>query len=82
MKLTKQDLLYYFALAFAVWFAITSAAWSYGAALVIAYPFGIASLILWLIGRKKDDGKTRFSLIPKILLIGLVISLIVMALLK
>lgn len=62
---------------FALWFALMGVAWTYNAALVIAYPFGLLSLLIWL--QIKKDGKARNRNIPLLLTVGLGLSLIVLA---
>jgi preprotein translocase subunit Sec61beta len=50
--------------------------WVYGAALVIAYPFGIISFVLWrffLEGERKES-----KLIPTILSLGFTLSILVL----
>lgn len=69
----KNDLLYLIALFFSIWFLGTAYLWIYWAALIISYPFGIASFLMWLYLKK--DGKKRNKAILMILGIGLAISL-------
>lgn len=69
----KNDLFFITAVSLALWFAVTSMFWPYWAALFIAYPFGIISLLIW---RKiKKDGRKRNRVIPILLLVGLALSL-------
>lgn len=77
MKINKNDLLFYLAMLFAIWFAWTGMVWTYLAALVIAYPFGIISLLIWLSIKKENRKRTKW--IPRVLAVGLILSLIVLA---
>lgn len=76
MKLTRNDFLFYLSLIFAIWFASTGMVWTYNAALFIAYPVGIISLVMWTIIRNENRKLTKF--IPIILTIGLTLSLSVL----
>lgn len=76
MKIHKNDILFYTAMLFAIWFAWTGMAWTYSAALFIAYPFGIISLLIWLSIKKENRKRTKW--IPRILTAGLILSLIVL----
>jgi predicted small integral membrane protein len=76
MKLTRNDFLFYLSLIFAIWFASTGMVWTYNAALFIAYPVGIISLVMWTIIRNENRKRTKF--IPIILTIGLTLSLSVL----
>lgn len=74
MSSTKSNLLFWTALITAVWFALSGMAWTYSAALIIAYPFGLTSFFLW---RKiKSDQKSRNKYIPMTLALGLTLSLV------
>jgi hypothetical protein len=57
----------------AIWFAWTGIVWTYWAALVIAYPAGLASFFIWM--KIKSEKKRRTKYIPIILAIGLILSL-------
>ncbi len=72
----RYNFYYYCALVCAIWFALTSGAWSYMANLVISLPIGILSLIFWQAGKKTDIRTERYRIIPKILILGIIISLI------
>ncbi len=76
MKITNTDLLFCIAIITATWFALTGIVWTYYACLVIAYPFGLASFLIWR--SIKKDGKSRNRFIPIILIIGLVLSISVL----
>jgi len=55
---------------------LAGSVWVYGAALVIAYPFGIISFVLWrffLEGEHKES-----KLIPTILSLGFILSILVL----
>lgn len=73
----RNSLLFAVALVSALWFAVAGMVWAYYAALVIAYPFGILSYLLWRKLRK--DNQQRNRLIPMVLIIGLALSLGVLA---
>lgn len=73
MKITKSGTRFIIALLFAVWFMAGGIFWVYWFALIFAYPFGIASLALWLYLKK--DGRKRNRAIPIILIAGLLLSL-------
>ena len=73
MKIKINDILFFVSLLMAIWFAITGIIWSYMAALVIAYPIGIISFIIWLL--IKHENKKRTRLIPITLTVGLTVSL-------
>ena len=79
MKIKINDILFFVSLLMAIWFAITGIIWSYMAALVIAYPIGIISFIIWLL--IKHENKKRTRLIPITLTVGLTVSLFFLALL-
>lgn len=76
MKISKNDILFYLGLIFAIWFAWTGMAWTYNAALFIAYPFGLISFIIWRVIKIENKKRTKF--IPIILSIGLILSLTIL----
>lgn len=76
MTITKNDILFYFGLLCAIWFAWLGMVWVYSAALFIAYPVGIVSFFIWR--TIKNENKKRTKAIPIILAIGLVLSLSVL----
>jgi len=78
MKINYNDILFYLSLLFSIWFAFAGIVWTYGAAIFIAYPFGLISLLIWL--TLKNDNKKRTKWIPRILITGLVLSLSILAL--
>lgn len=73
MKSAKNNFLFILALLLAIWCAVAGIFWIYWFALYGAYPFGIASFLIWWNIRK--DGKKRNMFIPIILIIGLLLSL-------
>lgn len=75
MKLSKNDLIFISALLLAIWFALMGMVWVYGAAIVIAYPAGIISWLLYNKGLKSDKKVQRYKIIKIILITGLVLSL-------
>ncbi len=76
MNSTKSNVLFSIGIITATWFALTGIVWAYYACLVIAYPFGLASFLIWR--SIKSDGKPRNKFIPIILIIGLVLSISVL----
>jgi predicted PurR-regulated permease PerM len=74
MSTTKNSVLYYIALVFAIWFAITGIFWPFLLALIIAYPFGLFSLLIWFYLKKVGDPRNK--LVIKTLIIGLIISIL------
>ena len=76
MKINKSDLLFYTAILFAIWFSWAGMVWIYCAALILAYPIGIISLLIWLYLKKEN--RSRNKLIPRILSVGLLLSLSVL----
>jgi hypothetical protein len=54
MSFTKFDFNFIVALILAIWFSVAGMGWAYYAALIVGYPAGILSLILWRYGRKFD----------------------------
>jgi hypothetical protein len=76
MHRTKNDWIALISFLLAVWFSLAGSVWVYGAALVIAYPFGIISFVLWrffLQGEHKES-----KLIPTILSLGFILSILVL----
>jgi ABC-type phosphate transport system permease subunit len=76
MARTKNDWIALVSLLLAFWFLLAGTIWVWGAALIIAYPFGFISLILWrffLEGERKQS-----KLIPTILAAGCFLSLMVL----
>lgn len=73
MNIVKNDILFALGATSAVWFALTSMFWWYWLALIVAYPFGFAAFLIWLI--IKQDNKKRNTIIPITLIIGTVLSL-------
>ena len=73
--MSKSNVYFYIALVCAIWFMVFSSSWMYWMCLVIAYPAGIVSYILWHIGRKQDERIQRYKIIMIILIVGLVLSI-------
>ncbi|UPT67668.1 MAG: hypothetical protein M0D57_03070 [Sphingobacteriales bacterium JAD_PAG50586_3] len=78
MRINKYDLLYWSALLFALWFALTAWLWTYLANLVISLPMGIISIILWYKGVSSDPNANRYRIIPIIWGVGILVSLVVL----
>jgi ABC-type phosphate transport system permease subunit len=76
MKRTKNDWIALVSLLLAFWFLLAGTVWVKGAAIIIAYPFGIVSFILWRFFLHGEH-KTNRS-IPFILICGLLLSLMVL----
>ncbi len=74
MAVTKKDLLFWVGIITAIWFALWGMVWVYYVALVIAYPFGVASFLIWR--NIRADLKARNRFIPVILLAGFIFSLL------
>lgn len=77
MNISKNTWLFIIAIIFSLWFAVTGIFWVYWTALFVAYPFGIAALFIWIFLRK--DGRKRNTVIPVLLLVGLLLSLTILA---
>ena len=76
MHRTKNDWIALVSFLLAIWFSLAGIVWVYGAAIMIAYPFGIISFILW---QFFIDGEQKQSkVIPTILICGLILSLLVL----
>jgi hypothetical protein len=76
MRRTKNDWIALVSLLLAFWFLLAGTVWVWGAALIIAYPFGLISFFLWrffLAGERKQS-----KLIPTILACGLLLSFMVL----
>lgn len=76
MKLSRNDILFFISLLLAVWFVLFGMIWMYWAALIIAYPAGLLSYLIFKAIR--SDNKKRNKVIPIILAIGLILSVIVL----
>jgi hypothetical protein len=75
MPMSRKNIYFYLSLAFAIWFLITSPLWTYAMNVVISFPFGIISFLLW----KKSSsipGEQRYRIIPKILIAGVAVSVL------
>jgi len=77
MNPKKVNLCYYASLICAIWFTLTSAAWTYLANVVISFPFGLASFLLLRAGKKIEGRTNRFKTIEIILIVGCVVSFVV-----
>ena len=62
------------ALLCAVWFALTS--WMSVYAIWLSYPFGLAALLLYFIGRFHSPGSKLNQAVLWILIVGLAVSII------
>jgi hypothetical protein len=76
----RNRIYFYLSLFFAIWFLVSSPAWTYMMNVVISFPFGIISFILWRTGASLPGEEQRYRIIPKILIAGIglaVLSLLV-----
>ena len=69
----RNNILFVIAIVFALWFAFAGIIWVYWMALYIAFPFGVLSFFIWK--NIKKDGRKRNTVIPVLLLSGLLCSL-------
>lgn len=76
MHRTKNDWIALFSFLLAIWFSLAGIVWVYGAAFVIAYPFGIISFILWRFFLEGEQKQSK--VIPTILICGFILSLLVL----
>jgi len=76
MGRTKNDWIALVSLLLAFWFLLAGTVWVWGAALIVAYPFGLINLVLWRFFLKGEQKQSK--LIPTILGFGLVLSLMVL----
>ena len=74
----KKNVYFVSSLIMAIWFALTSSFWVYYVNIMLSFPFGILSLILWSKGRKIDDRTDRYKAITIILIIGVAVSLVML----
>lgn len=72
----RNTILFILGLLCAIWFAFFGFYWVWWAALFIAYPAGIISLVCWLVIRNENKKRTKF--IPIILSVGVALSLTVL----
>lgn len=77
MIISKTEILFYTSFLFAIWFAWGGMLWLNNYALIIGYPVGLASLLIWFKIRKEKRKRTKW--IPNILIAGLILSLGVLA---
>ena len=72
MTIKAGDILFWLGILTAIWFAWTGMVWIYWAALIIAYPVGIVSFLIWT--KIRSENKKRTKYIPIILVVGLVLQ--------
>ncbi|HVD96590.1 MAG TPA: hypothetical protein VNB90_00205 [Cytophagaceae bacterium] len=72
----KTGYYFYASLLFALWFALTSAFWTYFINLFISFPFGILSFYLARKGASVDTNANRYKIIRILLIAGVAVSLI------
>jgi len=73
VSIGRNDIIFSLALVTAIWFALAGMVWVYWAAVVIAYPFGLISYLLWR-GIRTEKRK-RARVIPVILSLGGMLSI-------
>lgn len=73
MKPITSNILFTLGVLLALCFALLGMLWAYYVALILAYPIGIVSLIIWF--KVKNDNRTRNKLIIGILIIGFILSM-------
>jgi len=73
MTIKKEDLLFWLGILTAIWFAWTGMVWTYWAVLIIAYPIGAVSFLIWTKIKSENKPRTKYILI--ILGIGLILSI-------
>jgi nicotinamide riboside transporter PnuC len=76
MEIKKNDILFWIGIITSLWFAWTGMVWTYYACLVVAYPVGLVSFLIWQ--KIKTDNKPRNRFIPRILSVGLILSISVL----
>jgi hypothetical protein len=64
------------ALVFAIWFALTSWLWAWLLNIFLSYPFGLAALIIYFIGRKHAPGNKLNRAVLIILALGWLSSIV------
>ncbi|MBX7226342.1 MAG: hypothetical protein K1X55_09950 [Chitinophagales bacterium] len=72
----NNNILFWTGIITAIWFAWTGMVWTYCACLLVAYPFGLTSFFIWR--RIKTDNNPRNKFIPRILIVGLTLSISVL----
>jgi hypothetical protein len=76
MKVTKPDFYFVLSLVFAIWFAFTSSVWTYGANVIISFPFLLLSYFLWRNGKARDTRTKRYAVIPYLWILGGIIAIV------
>ena len=65
-----------------VWFLMTGWFWAYAIALVVAYPVGLAGLLLWYLGRRLSRSSGLNNAALAVLVLGAAVSLVALLLIK
>ncbi len=78
MPQTKNNFAFVLSLILALWFLLTCGVWVYWISLIIAWPAGIISAILYLKGINQDPNYARYKWVKWILITGVVWSLSVL----
>jgi len=72
---TSNSTKFYLAFILAIWFLLTSAAWSYWMNLLISYPFGLLALFMWW----QHKSEQRYKWVFYILVLGAISSVTFLA---
>jgi hypothetical protein len=73
MYTKKEQTLYWIAMVCAILFLLLGFIWIYWIALIVAYPLGLLSLILWL--QLRTYNRKRNNIIVYLLIAGAIISI-------
>jgi nicotinamide riboside transporter PnuC len=76
MAVRKKNILFWIGIITAIWFACTGMIWPYWACLFIGYPIGLISYFIWRTIKKNNEPRNKF--IPRILILGLILSISVL----
>ena len=72
----KHDPIFWFALLFAAWFALTSWYWAWLANVYLSFPIGLLGLLLWFLGRRYDPRKERYKIVGWLLAVGVLATVV------
>jgi len=74
-KTVAGHALFILTLLLAIWFTLFGMVWVYFAALIIAYPVGIISLVICLTMLSADKSQKRYKAVLYLLLLGFILSI-------